>query len=477
MYATGDSLPVESFDEGTNAICFAPPLSGVWTVLSRLVDEGLGRGEGCVVLSANEPADRLRTDYPVLDDDAVRIVDCTRTDDTDGGELSVASPADLTGISIALSEAFDQLDHAGYDRVRFVVDSVTTLAVYAEPKRLYRFVHTLTQQVDTRGAVAVYVVDEPYDEVDEEEGVLRRLLPLFDARIEFRTDDTESRLRVVGGGSTTDWTTVEHSRSRIDDASSGRSEPSVADSSIPESLRAVFDDVVSERRTLLVVNASAEAVDAISSSLSRLNVTVRSASLPEGPDAFTLLSRANELVAAEPVGRVRVVADGFDGDEPPAGDAISEVFSEAVSAEFGVRDVNRGDLVRTSRLFEHAALRRGAGTLHAGFQRLSRVDTEPRTHELYQTLADTGVDVHLYGVGDSEPSVPGATVHATDETEIRESWFVVYDGAGDPDEMGAMLCFEQSPGSYDGFWTFREDVVVSLLSYLEATYGRTVSAT
>jgi len=477
MYATGESLPVEAFDEGTNTVCFAPPLSGMWTVLSRLAAEGLDRGDGCVVLSANEPADRLRTDYPVLDDESVRIVDCTRTDDTDGGELSVASPADLTGISIALSEAFDELDDAGYDRVRFVVDSVTTLAVYAEPKRLYRFVHTLTQQVDSRGAVAVYIVDEPYDEVDDEEGLIRRLLPLFDARIEFRTDDTESRLRVVGGESTTDWTTVEHSRSRTESASPGRSELSVADSSTPESLRAVFDGVISERRTLLVVNASEEAMDVISSSLSRLNVTVRSASLPEGPDAFTLLSRGNELIAAEPVGRVRVVADGFDGEEAPAGDAISEVFSEAVSAEFGVRDVRRGDLVRTSRLFERAALRRGAGTLHAGFQRLSRVPAEPRTHELYRTLVDAGVDVHLYGTDDAEPAVPGATVHAADEPEIRESWFVVYDGAGDSDGMGALLCFEQSPGSYDGFWTFREEIVVSLLSYLEATYGRTVSAT
>lgn len=473
MYATDDSLPIQAFDGGTNAACFAPPLSGAWTIFSQLARAGLDRGEGCVVVSANEPADRLRADYPTLDDDAVRIIDCTRSDGTGTGNFSVASPADLTGISIALSEAYDDLNGAGNERVRLIVDSVTTLAVYAESKRLYRFVHALTQQVSDRDTLGLYVIDEPMNEIDES-GLLRKLLPLFDARVQFRIEGTETTLRVIGDEYTTDWRPLDRDERRGGDSSPTSREPSVSEPSIPDSLRAMFDSFVSERLTLLVVNAPDDAVDALSASLSRLNVDVRAASLPDGPNGFALLSRGDEMVAAEPVERVRVAADGFDDDDP-VDDDLSTVFSEAVSAEFGARDVGRSDLVQTSRLFERAALRHSAGTIHAGFQRLSRVTAEPRTHDLYCTLADTAVDVHLYGEDDADPDVSGATIHASDETEIRDSWFVVYDGAGDPDRMGALLCFEESPGSYNGFWTFREDFAVNLSSYLEATYGQAVS--
>lgn len=461
MYSSGTTLPVEGVDPGTNVVCLGPPLTDKWRTLSALATVGLDDGEGCLVVTSDESVSRLREQYPTLDSDGVRFVDCTRSTPDDTDVRSIASPADLTGLSIALSEAFEDLSEAGYDRIRVVIDSVTTLSIYADPKRLYRFVHTLTQQIEARGAVGFYVVD------DEEDEFLQTVLPLFDERIEFRDGERGSMLRVVRDDTTTQWVSVGGSDATVAPPSQRPDAPT------PESLQAVFEQVASERLTLFVVNAPDDARAELERLLSRLNVEVRGATLPDGPASFVVLSRGDELVAAEPVERVRVSADGFEGDQLPDQRDLSTVFSEVVAAEFGVRNVTRRELVRTSRLFERAARRREAGTLHAGFQRLSRIGADERTHDLYQALADTEVDIHLYGEPDADPGIEGATVHGSDAAEIRDSWFVAYDGAGDPDRMGALLCFERKPGSYDGFWTFRPEIVAGLVSYLESTYDPT----
>lgn len=78
------------------------------------------------------------------------------------------------------------------------------------------------------------------------------------------------------------------------------------------------------------------------------------------------------------------------------------------------------------------------------------------TRRVYRRLAESDVEVHVYGVPDTEPEEwDGLTVHPTAAEEIRDSWFVVYDGGWDPDGKAALLVQESDPGTYDGFWTYR----------------------
>jgi len=60
-------------------------------------------------------------------------------------------------------------------------------------------------------------------------------------------------------------------------------------------------------------------------------------------------------------------------------------------------------LIVVSRVIERIAAEAGGGTLRASFQRLSRLQDERGTREVYETLGNSGVDVHVYGVGDADP--------------------------------------------------------------------------
>ena len=118
-------------------------------------------------------------------------------------------------------------------------------------------------------------------------------------------------------------------------------------------------------------------------------------------------------------------------------------------------------LIIVSRVIERIAAETGGGTLRSSFQRLSRLDDERGTYDVYDTLSHNGVDVHLYGVGDANParSMP-ATVHTGTTYPYRRSWFVVFrPPAGDAGDHAALLALEDEPNVWDGFWTFRPGLV------------------
>jgi DICT domain-containing protein len=57
-------------------------------------------------------------------------------------------------------------------------------------------------------------------------------------------------------------------------------------------------------------------------------------------------------------------------------------------------------LIVISRYIERHAWQAGEGTLRTSFQRLSRIDDERGTREMYETLAGTDVRTHVYGIPD-----------------------------------------------------------------------------
>lgn len=119
-------------------------------------------------------------------------------------------------------------------------------------------------------------------------------------------------------------------------------------------------------------------------------------------------------------------------------------------------------LILVSRYVEQLAWEGGSGTLRSAFQSLSRIDDEIGTREVYERLAATDVDVHVYGVDDGIGSSLEPTVHAGDSPRYRRSWFVVYrpeESATDTAVPGALVCHEIEPRVWDGFYTFDADHV------------------
>jgi len=129
-------------------------------------------------------------------------------------------------------------------------------------------------------------------------------------------------------------------------------------------------------------------------------------------------------------------------------------------------------LILVSRHIEQRAWAAGSGTLHSAFQDLSRIDDEIGTYETYDALADTDVDVHVYGAesgGDGATTDLDATEHTGTAGEYRDGWFVVFepDDRTPPDAVSAALvCLEVERRVWDGFWTTNPDRVTAIADYI-----------
>ncbi|MEA5389111.1 DICT sensory domain-containing protein [Haloarculaceae archaeon H-GB11] len=73
-------------------------------------------------------------------------------------------------------------------------------------------------------------------------------------------------------------------------------------------------------------------------------------------------------------------------------------------------------LILISRYIEKQALDADTGTLRSSFQKLSRLNDEAGTREIYERLGGSSVDVHVYGIGDWTPSDAPYAIHTGRKT-------------------------------------------------------------
>lgn len=124
---------------------------------------------------------------------------------------------------------------------------------------------------------------------------------------------------------------------------------------------------------------------------------------------------------------------------------------------------------RVSTARYHPQERTLRGPHRTDIQRLSRLNDERGTYRVYDILSNSGVDVHLYGIGDADPTddLP-VTVHTGTSYPYRRSWFVVFRPPTDAEisDPAALLALEDEPNVWDGFWTFRQPLVKEIETYI-----------
>lgn len=442
-----------------------------------LVVELLGRGfpqDGAAVVSTDESAGDIRESLAADgggDALPLGVIDCVGdSHGTEGvGPLDsrVSSPADLTGMGMELTTLLERLyaDHARTLRVGLL--SLTTMSMYATPEQVVRFLHAVTNRVADADAVGFVVAHS--DTVAE--GHLKRLRSFVDGVVEVRETDEGSELRVRGlDGASTDWTPFE--RGRQPTAADGRSYERPVDVPVADSLRSIFDDVRADAPTLTVCNYEGpeEELAVVGRYFERQGAEVREATLDvEQPHSVALLHHGDDLLGSESVTRLRSAVDL--ADEGVSERHRSDLVTDLEQSVFGAAAADKGLLIDVSHSVELLADRNGTGRLHAGFQRLSNLVDDEQAARIYERLADSGVDVHVYGTPDTETTLSGVHVHPEDGEEIGDSWFVTFDGGGDPRRQAALLAIEhETGGKFKGFWTYDSDIVERLDAYLTATY-------
>lgn len=231
------------------------------------------------------------------------------------------------------------------------------------------------------------------------------------------------------------------------------------------SLSELIAGVEDHEKTLTAVNATSGVVDSLREYFVDRNVEVVEEDSTQTPKNYVVLSEGDEFLTATSVASLLADDQVDPGFENTSYRPILDELDETMFTSF---DTDR--MVAASREIEDRAWRTGNGQLHAGFQRLSTLETQ---REVYDRLGSRGdLDVHVYGAPDDDvPPTSGLRVHVEDTTEIRRSWFVVYDGGGIDSNKCALLAEERDPRQFYGFWTYSGETVDYIIDHLTTSYA------
>ncbi|WP_254543618.1 DICT sensory domain-containing protein [Halomarina pelagica] len=232
------------------------------------------------------------------------------------------------------------------------------------------------------------------------------------------------------------------------------------------SLTELIAGVEAHEKTLTVFNADAGVTEALREHFADRNVVVERGEAAGGPREYVVLSKDEQFLTAASVEDVvnprRATDPHFDRK---ARKPILDHLDETMFTSY-----DTGQMIAASREIEDRAWRVGSGELHAGFQRLSVLETQLDVYE--QLGGRANLDVHTYAVPDAPvPSHESFTVHVERSREVADSWFVVYDGAGVEANKCALLAEEREPRRFYGFWTYDPDTVDWIVDHLRTAYG------
>ncbi|ACV48654.1 conserved hypothetical protein [Halomicrobium mukohataei DSM 12286] len=207
MYDLSTVLDFDALDSvrpGTSLLVAGPAMSGKEALAMDVLKDGVGNGEGAVVVTTNDRAssvvDEFRTDVPEMDDSQLGVVDCRG--DNSGGEAPqsgaythhVNSPGDLTGIGIGITKALEGLHKSGRDQGRLALVSLSTMLTYTDKKTVFKLCHILSSRLDSAGYVGVFTIDSGA----HDDQTLQVIKQAFDGLIEFREEDGTRQARVMG---------------------------------------------------------------------------------------------------------------------------------------------------------------------------------------------------------------------------------------------------------------------------------------
>ena len=193
MYELGPPFSGSSVPQGTNVLLSGPPLSGKRRLAMEALAVGAQRGEGTISVSTRDSADRMRECFtPLVDGSAdLAVVDAVtqhigRSTDAEMTKYA-ASPRDMSDIGVKFSE-FIQSFYTDQQREhnRVMVDSLTTLLLYANLQTVFRFLHVFTSRVESVDGLGLYTIES----TAHDEETLSTLDQLFDATIDVNADGT-----------------------------------------------------------------------------------------------------------------------------------------------------------------------------------------------------------------------------------------------------------------------------------------------
>ncbi|WP_255169672.1 RAD55 family ATPase [Natrononativus amylolyticus] len=207
MYELPPILEEAEVKPGTNVLVAGPPLAGKRELALDVLASGAERGDGSIVVTTKDDASSiLRTFGETVEHlegevPRVGVVDCVTKQR--GGTLEddlrvkyAASPVDMTGIGISVSEFLQEFYEVhGRTKNRILLSSISTLLMYADLQAVFRFLHVFTGRVQSANGLGVYVIDS----TSHDDRTMNTLTQLFDAIVEVEAgSETKPTIRTAG---------------------------------------------------------------------------------------------------------------------------------------------------------------------------------------------------------------------------------------------------------------------------------------
>ncbi|WP_254840240.1 DUF7504 family protein [Natronomonas marina] len=152
-------------------VVHAPPLAGT----TPFVDGVGGRRAGETLLVAATMG--LERTPPSALASVSSVVDCSPTES--GSTGTIGSPADLTGVSMPVSEFLKATE-----RPTLAIDSVSTFLYYADDAAVFRFLSVLTAHIRRRDGLGLFVMTP----AAHDEQTIHTFAQVFDGRIDLERD-------------------------------------------------------------------------------------------------------------------------------------------------------------------------------------------------------------------------------------------------------------------------------------------------
>ncbi|MFT4885195.1 MAG: hypothetical protein ACI8U4_002717 [Natronomonas sp.] len=251
------------------------------------------------------------------------------------------------------------------------------------------------------------------------------------------------------------------------------------DTNGPDSLREFLSEGDLPDRTLVVINRQEpEPVQRLfEESFGALSVDIEERDLPEETDNVVVLLEDGDIVATSPLEKLQnavlyVNADlyrtGLSGVDKYEAPAVLTALDEMVFSLRGFPKSNKEKLllIVMSRYIENRALTANDGRLDVAFQELSRIRDEKGTETVYQRLAESGVETHIYGLPDITYDLDGLHIHTGTDEEYQRSWFVVYTPEDPEADPAALVAIETGPNIWEAIWTYEAEQVERIQQYI-----------
>ena len=205
MYSLPERFGGADLTAGTSLLVTGPPMTGKRRVGLDVLANGAAIGDGAIVVTTKDDAERVLDEYRSLAGDAdpesadIGVVDCVSrqqgVDELPDARISyVSSPEDMTGIGIKFSEFVEEF-YTGRNvkQNRVALDSLSTLLMYSDLQTVFRFMHVLTSRIEDADAIGLHVIESTAHDQES----LNTLKQLYDGIVEVEADESVT-LRLPG---------------------------------------------------------------------------------------------------------------------------------------------------------------------------------------------------------------------------------------------------------------------------------------